>query len=126
MDAKAKVVAWQYRWAGELPDGRSAEWHDCSEASFNEKTHEAMGYEYRALVPESALAELAEQVETWKGNWLRMKEDRTSREVQLTTLLSGLDALAGEWDRTKGGDGMECAEELRTLASAGLEGKGNG
>jgi hypothetical protein len=101
--------------------------------------HKDFGWTIERLVPESALAEARRTAEYWKAEHLAGNE-------QLTTLISGLEALAGEWDaivkrcvaqskasqnrqditdfEIVAGSYKDAAERLRALvASAGLEGK---
>lgn len=144
MDAKAKVVNMLAVFDFEL-----AGWEDGSEPYENlwaarceyvrlsgiEEAHELILTDH-----EAALAELAGEVSKLKDESLadvtgKLKAELAQRkaERQLQTLLTGLEALAGEWDQSAKYAGYaddareawtECANELRrTLASAGLEGK---
>lgn len=98
MTAKSEtvgVVAWQYRFQDDV----SANWAPWQEANSQESAirfaalyaKDGFNTETRALVPESALAELQTKLEEEVCDFLRLHQ-------QHVYLLSGLEALAGELD----------------------------
>lgn len=86
MDAKAKVVAWQWQ-------GSDGQWRECT--FHGQVEYIRSGFPVRELVPltdhEAALAE----VESRLIGYVRLSD---SAITQRDTLLSGLEALAGEWE----------------------------
>lgn len=111
MDAKAKVVAWRYR------DAEMAErdqWHYLDLPPLNEYA------EVQALIPltdhEAALAELRTERDEMNGQ--RVKEITNN-----LSLLSGLEALAGEWEEmyaSAPGEFTDPADEAMLRAAAEL------
>lgn len=110
MDAKAKVVRWECRplnWEVQYQQRDDGEW-----VKFTD--HEA------------ALAELKDQALADVTGKLKAELAQRKTERALQTLLSGLEALAGEIEWMAGNNNADehkrWARTIRTLASAGLEG----
>lgn len=119
----ARVVAWQ--WQEAFTGG----WTDCSkDQALMRKVN---GYATRELVTltdhESALADWKLLVDEYKADGVAVQAKWHAAEQRLTTLLSGLEALAGRMEAApERPSGAHWAQQLRTLASAGLEGKADG
>lgn len=110
MDAKAKVVRWECRplnWEVQYQQRDDGEW-----VKFTD--HEA------------ALAELMAECEKRGEGLVFQSQGWEEANERLATLLTGLEALAGEIEAAAGHTCATAQENwarrIRTLASAGLEG----
>lgn len=102
MDAKAKVVGWQYRRIDlDEADGIGL-WKDCSENDyiFLSRAIYMQSHELRKLIPltdhEAALAELAAENKKLGDTLVTVSKWCEEWKATHASLLTGLEALAGE------------------------------
>lgn len=123
MDAKAKVVRpeaehWLFTLCDEAGVPLCTKYLTFKPANPfgipGEEFDESYSVKSLQLVPESMRAEARRTAEYWKAEHLAGNE-------KLSTLLTGLEALAGRWERYGTGD-YPVEQLLEVIASAGLEG----
>jgi hypothetical protein len=99
MTAKSKTVGVESVWLRKIDGGTGNEaWFVCN-------LIDPGGVEF---VPASALAELREQCVNWQGSAGQYKVELLEAELRMQSLISGLEALAGEIERV----GPLCSFEL--------------
>lgn len=132
MDAKAKVVRYMFwphgaKWLDGVLQSYGAEMEINSAGDYVLHSDHELALVELIKEHEAALAELRKLYDANLGRYQFMSGRLLAAEEKLTTLFSGLEALAGEIEAAAGHACATAQEnwarKLRTLASAGLEGK---
>lgn len=108
----ARVVAWQFRFGRDLPDGTRANWLDCPQSHFDGLNREVhCDYETRALVPLVVLVEKCEAYDLLEKTFIKQGD-------KYDALVAGLVGLADRLEYETWGRYHPVANELRHLAAA--------